>query len=145
MTRLVAFRANLKDWIPKKKSKKESGRKKLKKQLDELWAELVKKRASYKCERSNKTKYLNSHHVFSRSNLSVRWDLDNGVCLNAGWHTLQTDSAHKNPIEFVNWIRDRRGIKWYEEMRVKANTVRKWTIPELEALIEEFKKELKDE
>ncbi len=143
MARIVAFRANLKDWIPKKKKK--SSRKKLKDILDVLWAELVKKRAGYKCERSGKTGYLNSHHIFSRSNLSVRWDLDNGVCLNAGRHTLQTDSAHKNPIEFINWIRDRRGVKWYEEMRVKANRVRKWTIPELEELIKKFREEIKSE
>ena len=142
MVKIVAFRANLKDWLPKKKKK--SSRKKLKDNLDVLWAELVKKRAGYKCERSGKTGYLNSHHIFSRSNLSVRWDLDNGVCLNAGWHTLQTDSAHKNPIEFINWIRDRRGVKWYEEMRIKANRVYKWTIPELEELIKKFREEIKE-
>ena len=139
MVRIVAIGANLKDWVKKKKP----DRKRLKKQLDELWAELVKKRAGYKCERSGKTGYLNSHHVFSRSNLSVRWNLDNGVCLNAGRHTLQTDSAHKNPIEFIEWIKDKRGIEWYEEMRTKANQVRKWTIIEMEEKVKEFQEMIK--
>ena len=141
MARIVFGKAS--DWLPKKKKKK-SNRKKLREQLDKLWAELVKQRAGHKCERSGKTRWLNSHHIFSRSNLSVRWDLDNGVCLNAGRHTLQTNSAHKNPIEFIEWIKGRRGVKWYEEMRIKANLVRKWTIPELEELLKTFKEEIKE-
>jgi len=131
-------------WLKLKEKKPKTERQKLKDQLDKLWAILVKQRAGYKCERSGKIAYLNSHHVFSKSNLSVRWDLDNGVCLNAGWHTLQTNSAHKNPIEFINWIKDQRGVEWYENLRIKANQIKKWTIPELEALVEEFQKEIKD-
>lgn len=142
-TRIALITTN-KWWLkPKKKPKTE--RRKLRDQSDKLWAILVKQRAGYKCERSGKTVYLNSHHVFSKSNLSVRWDLDNGVCLNAGWHTLQTNSAHKNPIEFINWIKDQRGIEWYENLRIKANQIKKWTIPELRELLERFKKEINSE
>ena len=153
MTRIVQIGKSLKPWQPKKKKKKykekvtkttleKQSRKSIRKELDELWAELVKKRAGYKCERSGKTRYLNSHHIFSRSNLSVRWDLDNGVCLNAGWHTLQTNSAHKAPIEFIEWIKDKRGEKWYQELRIKANQIKKWSTPELRILLERFRKEL---
>lgn len=139
-TRIALITKN-KNWLkPKRKPKTE--RQKLKDQLDKLWAILVKQRAGYKCERSEKIAYLNSHHVFSKSNLSVRWDLDNGVCLNAGWHTLQTNSAHKNPIEFINWIKGQRGVEWYKNLRIKANQIKKWTIPELRELLEEFKKEI---
>lgn len=119
-------------------------RRKLRDQLDKLWAELVKKRAGHKCEYCDKTTYLNSHHIFSRSNLSVRWSRNNGTCLCPKHHTLGNWSAHKSPVEFIEWIRDKRGYLWYTDLRKKANQVKKWTIPELENLVEEFKEEIKD-
>ena len=125
--------------------KAKTTRRKLRDQLDKLWAEIVKQRAGYKCEYCRKTTYLNTHHIFSRSNLSVRWDLDNGICLCSGHHTLSNDSAHKSPVEFVEWIKEMWGIEWYERLRKKANTIKKWTIPELETLVEGFKKEIKSE
>ncbi|MCK4320968.1 hypothetical protein KAX08_00395 [candidate division WOR-3 bacterium] len=132
-----------------KKAKTE--RRKLRDQLDKLWAEIIKKRADYRCEyrepanRCKKMTYLNTHHIFSRSNLSVRWDLDNGVCLCSGHHTLNNNSAHKAPAEFIEWIKEMWGIEWYENLRKKANQVKKWTIPELRELVEEFKKEIESE
>ena len=111
----------------------------LRNQLDTLWAIIIKQRADYKCEKSGKTTYLNSHHIFSRSNMSVRWDLDNGICLNAGWHTLKTESVHKSPIEFIEWLKDERGIEWYNRLRLKANQIKKWTTEEMKEKIKEFK------
>jgi len=133
-----------KNW--KKACKKaKTTRRKLRDQLDKLWAEIVKQRAGHKCEYCGKTTYLNTHHIFSRSNLSVRWDLDNGSCLCSGHHTLNTWSAHKSPIEFIEWIMDKRGYLWYTDLRKQANQIKKWTIPELKELVEEFKKEIKSE
>ncbi len=130
--------------IWKKACKKaKTTRRKLRDQLDKLWAILVKQRAGWKCEKSGETTYLNSHHIFSRSNLSVRWDLDNGICLTAGWHLLKKESIHKSPIEFIEWLKGKRGVEWYEDLRKKANRIKKWTIPELEVLVEEFKKGVK--
>ena len=121
--------------------KAKTTRKKLRDKLDNLWAEIVKQRAGNKCEYCDKTTYLNSHHIFSRSNLSVRWSLNNGTCLCSGHHTLNTLSAHKAPMEFDEWIRDKRGYLWYTDLRKEANQIKKWTIPELEELVETFKKE----
>ena len=125
--------------------KAKTTRRKLRDQLDKLWSGIVKQRAGYKCEYQtcNKVDYLNSHHIFGRSNLSVRWDLNNGACLCPGHHTFNNYSAHKAPIWFIEWITKKRGIEWYESLKVKANTVKKWSIPELEALVEEFKEEIK--
>ena len=124
--------------------KAKTTRRKLRDQLDKLWAEIVKQRANDVCEKHfcNKTTYLNAHHIFGRSNLSVRWDLDNGVALCSGHHTLNTWSAHKSPIWFIEWVKRQRGVEWYENLKVKANQIKKWTIPELEELVEEFKKEI---
>ena len=136
-------KAKWKKAVKKAKTK----RRKLRDQLDKLWSEIVKQRAGYVCEYKtcNKVDYLNSHHIFGRSNLSVRWDLNNGACLCPGHHTFNNYSAHKAPIWFIEWITKKRGIEWYESLKVKANTVKKWSIPELEALVEEFKEEITSE
>ena len=67
--------------IPKQKS--------LKKQLDDLWAEIIKLRAGYKSELSGELGKqaggiiaLASHHILGKSNNRLRFDLQNGICLN---------------------------------------------------------------
>jgi hypothetical protein len=93
-----------------------------KRTLDNLWSEIVKLNANNKCEFENcdKTTYLNSHHIFSRTNFNLRWDINNGICLCSGHHLLKNDSAHKAPIEFVEWLKIKRGKKWYSSLREKA-------------------------
>ena len=59
---------------------------KLKTECDKLWSECIKARAGYKSEISNKTEKLHSHHIMGKPNLSLRYDLDNGICLTAGEH-----------------------------------------------------------
>lgn len=90
------------------------------------WAKLVKEQAGHKCEYCGKTETLNSHHIFSRSNRSVRWDVDNGVCLCVAHHTFSSAfSAHKSPIEFIIWLQEKRGQEWYDNLRIKARSIYK--------------------
>ena len=91
------------------------------KELDILWAKAVKLKAKDKCEYSGQIGVLHSHHIFSRSNRTTRWDLDNGVCLKPLYHSLGNWSAHKSPIEFIEWIKKVRGETWYQKLRLKAN------------------------
>mgnify|MGYP003762010899 CR=1 FL=1 len=112
-------------------------RRKLIDKLDTLWSDKVKEGG--KCDYCGKNTYLNAHHIFSRSNYSVRWDLDNGICLCSGHHTLNSSfSAHKTPAEFIEWIKEKRGIEWYERLRSKAKSVVKYSNSELEEMIEEL-------
>ena len=106
------------DKVRKKKARE-------KKKPDELamkkWAIEVKERADYKCEYCGAIKYLNSHHIFSRRNKSVRFDVDNGCCLCSKHHVFSLEfSAHKAPMEFSEWIKEKRGVEWYERLRQKA-------------------------
>lgn len=110
------------------------------KQLDDLWSKLVKDRAGNQCEKCHKTSYLNSHHIFSRQNKSVRWDLDNGICLCAGCHVLNRDSAHKSPLLFAEWVKSKRGEKWYQILMAKAHSIGKLSRFEKEILLKELKK-----
>lgn len=101
---------------PKKKTKTQ-----LNSKADKEWALAVKERAGNRCEYCGRIDTLNSHHIFSRSNHSVRWDIDNGACLCVSHHTFNHDfSAHKAPAEFLEWIKNVRGLEWYERLREKA-------------------------
>jgi len=95
------------------------------KKLDKLWAELVQLKAGNKCEYCGHTETLNSHHVYSRSNKSIRWSDANGVCLCAKHHALGRWSAHKAPIWFVEWIKKKRGEKWYDMLQYHARQITK--------------------
>jgi len=96
------------------------------KRKDDQWTHLVKERAGFKCEYCGSDKNLNSHHIFSRANRSVRWDLDNGVCVCSLHHIFSSQfSAHLSPIEFSEWLKDKRGQEWYDNLRVKAKSIAK--------------------
>ena len=110
----------------KRQGKKETAARRSadKTQLD-TWSLKVKELAGFKCEYCGKPTGLNSHHIFSRSNKSTRYDLDNGVCLCVGHHTFSSSfSAHKTPAEFIEWIKEKKGDGWYEKLRRKAKSIR---------------------
>ena len=115
-------------------AKRKSKRKQMTDRLDKLWSHAVKQRVGFKCEYCGKESYLNSHHVFSRSNFSTRWDLSNGFCLCAGCHTLKNFSAHKAPLEFAEWMIEQRGQEWYDDLKRRAHMVIKFSIMDLEEI-----------
>jgi len=129
----------------KKAKKKKTEYQKLKSQIDILWSLIVKQRVGNVCEYPdcNKTTYLNSHHIFGKRNMATRWDLENGLCLCTGHHTLNTFSAHQSPA-FEDWIKKHIGKERYRRIEAKSFTIKKWTIPELKELVEEFKKEINE-
>jgi len=97
---------------------------KVNKTRDKNWSYMVKELAGNKCEYCGKVENLNSHHIFSRSNHNLRWDVNNGCCLCAGCHTFSTNfSAHKTPMEFTLWIMETRGKEWYEDLRKRAKRI----------------------
>lgn len=102
------------------------------KMLIDLWSKAVKCYDGHKCAYCGKEQYLNSHHIFSRSNKSTRYDLNNGITLCAGCHTLSSKfSAHKTPVEFVEWIKEKRGEKWYDDLRKRAKKTKKFSAQDL--------------
>ncbi len=89
--------------------------------LDDLWSKKIKQRDGKKCVYCGEQNYLNSHHIFSKTKRSLRWALKNGITLCSSHHTLSSlFSAHKTPAEFVEWIKEKWGIKWYESLREMA-------------------------
>ena len=110
------------------------GRKARRVYLDNLWSRAVKLQAGNQCEYCGKTSSLNSHHIFSRSNYHMRWEIENGSCLCASHHILSTFSAHKAPLEFAEFFKEKRGGVWYQSLLEEARQIKKFTIPELEEL-----------
>ncbi len=72
--------------------KQRTDRKKLMDKMDALWSKRVLERDFHRCQFCFKAG-TDPHHIFSRKNLSTRWDINNGVCLCRECH----DEAHRNP------------------------------------------------
>lgn len=83
---------------------------------DELWSIAVKVRFGWKCAISNKTENLEAHHLVRRGNYTHRWTVENGICLNSGWHTLGSKiSAHGATDvtdRFRDWMRINQPEQW---------------------------------
>ena len=111
----------------------------LDKKLLTLWSQIVRKGGICEhCHRSGVK--LDAHHVYGRRNNSVRYDLDNGVVLCSGCHTMSSIfSAHQTPTEFTDWIKDYRGEEWYNTLRERARSSFHPTSDWLQAEIERFK------
>lgn len=75
------------------------------KKLDKLWRDAIKERDTC-CQICGKVEYLNAHHVIGRRNLNLRWDLNNGITLCSGCHTFKTQSAHQDPLWFMEWFQE---------------------------------------
>jgi len=123
----------------RKKRKPRSDLKKLNDHLDDLWRKIILLRDDNQCQKCGKRKSpgrgnsIQPHHIYGRSNFRVRWDLSNGIALCGGCHTLTNYSAHKAPIDFINWLKKERGEEWWLKLSEEANKEggsRKWTIQE---------------
>lgn len=97
--------------------------------LDCAWSKLVKLRAKNICEVEGCDRTdVSAHHFHGRRKLSVRWDLDNGFCLCYSHHVdSEVFSAHKTLDAFRDWAILKRGVKWFEDLLLKANSFVKLT------------------
>ena len=103
----------------------------------EAWTEAVKVRADYRCEYCGRSKpyVLNAHHIFGRRHSTVKYDLDNGICLCYNCH----NEAHNNP-EFIKWIVNYIGKDRYDRIKAKHDQVKKWTEIEKREVYQSLKK-----
>lgn len=99
----------------KQKEKKNNSISVLSKKADTLWSECIKIVYWYKCAYCHKWPdevQLHSHHLFTRSRKSTRWNIHNWICLCASHHTLSSEfSAHQTGNEFFLWLEQE---KWRE-------------------------------
>lgn len=128
------------------KTKKQTVRKSrtIDSRIDEAWSKLVKLRAGNKCEVCGKISTLNSHHIYSRAKKSVRWDLDNGICLCVNHHIGNSFSAHKTSVEFTEWLYEYKGKEFMENLRIRSHNTGKFSHFEKKIILSEMNKEIKE-
>lgn len=128
----------------RKKAGVQRSRKAVEKALDDAWSYLVKLEAGHKCEFCGAVKQLNSHHINSRGRKSTRWNTKNGICLCVGHHIGLKFSAHKTPRPFIKWLDTYRDPQELDLMEVTSNMTHKYQVFELEIMLEELNKRIKD-
>jgi hypothetical protein len=113
---------------------------------DKWFSDVVRKKADHVCESCSKVGgRMECAHIYGRSAKSVRWSLDNAVCLCHYCHMRFT----ANPLEFTKWLEETLGQGHMEMLREKWQVLMK-TNKELRKEIakhyrEEFKKMDQDE
>lgn len=114
----------------------------LTRKFDKLWREAVTKENGAHCEYCGSTYGLNVHHIIGRRNYSTRWYKPNGIVLCSKHHTFDTDfSAHQNPLEFHEWLLNKRGRTWLKDLMERKNQIwRNW-----KQYLEDIEKHLKGE
>jgi 5-methylcytosine-specific restriction endonuclease McrA len=102
----------------------------IKKALDDLWRNAVKKRDKSCMWRKTKTctgQADHAHHIISRRYEGTRWNLENGISLCSGCHL----TAHERILEFEGFIKWRNGMS---EIKKTALNHTKFTLTELEEI-----------
>jgi len=90
------------------------------KQLDALWARIIKLRAGNICEmcgQTSKSRGMQAAHYMGRVFHSTRWELDNGACLCTSCHIVDIDNDSKLKEDF---FRKRIGSDRQDELRTIA-------------------------
>lgn len=114
-----------------------TNRKKLNDKLEKLSKDLIRQRDGNNCVHCGKWCEGSARHVSHVVPVSagsgLKWDLLNMKILCYHCHI---NWWHKNPIEAGEWFKEKYPERWAYLQTVPR--VRKWTEPELEALIEEY-------
>jgi len=102
--------------------KNSTDRKKLIKECDRLFSLYIRKRDKF-CQAPNCNKPAqHCAHIFSRKNHSVRWYPDNAISLCYRHHIHW---AHKEVMEFAEFIQKRLGKRRYDLLKAKKNNLSK--------------------
>lgn len=123
----------------KKPKRKVSKKRQLDKKCLDLWSRCVRAR-DLTCRGCNSDYKLSAHHIRSRTNLSTRYLLDNGICLCWKCHSLQK----YNPERFQDLIIEIIGDEFYQELKRKSLGNIKVTEADLEMIKEYLEGKLKD-
>jgi hypothetical protein len=86
---------------------------------DKAFADCIKTKANYTCERCGNTeRQMHCSHIYSRSHRTVRWAKDNAMCKCSVCH----DWWHANPTESGAWFRNLVGEGFYALLTERKNS-----------------------
>jgi hypothetical protein len=111
-------------------------KKQLIKACDIAWSKAVKVRDGEVCQMCGSVSGLNSHHIIGRISYSLRFDLRNGITLCSSCHKFSRNSAHNNPVYFIDWYKSRYPED-YEYLLTKKNIIAKYL--DYETILRELK------
>jgi hypothetical protein len=131
------------------KRKTISKHKKMMKECDQMWSEIVKIKAGYKSEYSGKKgkevggyAILNSHHLIGKSSLALRYNIENGSCITNGEHFYIAGVEGRKEM-FKQRIIEVRGYDVFAKLRAnkfKTSTTLSMYYLYLKQALEELKK-----
>jgi hypothetical protein len=108
--------------VPKKFSLRGETQKEKEKRCDELWGLCIFTRAGFKSELSGVPRnpqegiYLDPHHIAKKPCYSLRYSLENGICLTKGEHKY--DAHGPDPERFREKIKRLRGKDIFEKLHI---------------------------
>ena len=115
-------------------------------ECDKLWSEAVKLRAGYRSEYSGTRgtqiggdKVLNAHHILTKPNFTLRYSLENGICLTAGEHHFIAHGNYKQAKKFRDFIGEERLQRLEDLLHVTVKADYKAKKEELYKFIKELK------
>ena len=104
------------------------------KKLDKIYADRVKTRDKYTCQRCFKqTGQLQCSHYWSRRNMGTRFDLNNLTTLDSYCHRISDSDKHS---WYTDYMKKKLGEAGYEKLRIKALAVTKFPTSDLRFLLE---------
>ena len=118
-----------------RKPKKKSRRSYLVKALDAIVSRKVRDRDGNRCRKCGRERVYH-HHIFTKTRLTTRWDLANGVSLCFFCHRW----AHAAAEEFRQWIISFMGEKDYNSLYVKSQFRGGFKDVDLEFLLKEMRR-----
>lgn len=104
------------------------------KKVDEVFSKWIRCRDG-RCLKCGTQNNLQCAHVFSRTARSVRWFENNAITLCYKCHMFW---AHKNPIEFTEFIKSHLGTRKFNELKKKYVTLKSYSQQELLSLKEKY-------
>jgi len=98
----------------------------------------------YTCEHCKRTAYegypqMELAHIYGRASKSVRWCVDNALCLCHTCHAFFT----ANPVDFMCWLTDHIGQGMIQLLNEKRNKIQKTTKDYRKEVAKHYRREIK--
>lgn len=119
-----------------RKKKKKTEKQKLIEKADKLWGQLV--RQGRRCARCN-GEATQPHHIVSRTRKNTRWLKENGLPLCYPCHST---FMHGKPTESMQWLRQRLGDEFIDNLLKEAQKKFTPTIENLKEIIKNLEEQL---
>jgi len=106
------------------------------KKIDKIVSEHVRARGSCaRCGKGAEQVTLQCAHIFSRRNMSVRFDEENclSLCFACHFHW-----AHREPILFTEFVKNYLGEERFSQLMMKSTMIKKWSLYDLQQYLDEL-------